>query len=390
MTAPIRTVTVGVAEPHPLTADAVAKAVALVRRCEATYRDAGYEVQTVRLSTRPVFLDLADRPAGDLLQYARELQGRLDEAGIAFCSLGTAPAWSPDFPLEVTDIIPELLAGSDSLNATVQVASPGASVRLEAARAAARSIGRLAGDTSEGFGNFRFAALACVPPWAPFFPAAYHAGPTSISVGVQGAGIVRSALGNEPSPIDLAALTERVRDALEAYAASIVEIGERLARQERAVFGGIDLSPAPMGEDSIVEAIEAASGEPFGSAGTLATVAALTAAIKKVELHTCGYNGIMLPVLEDAVLGRRWEEKRVDVRSLLLYSAVCGTGLDMVPLPGDSSTDEIARLLLDLAELAVRLNKPLSARLLPVPDTHAGDKTSFTSPYLTNTIVKEI
>jgi uncharacterized protein (UPF0210 family) len=201
---------------------------------------------------------------------------------------------------------------------------------------------------------------------------------------------VRSALGNEPSPIDLAALTERVRDALEAYAASIVEIGERLARQERAVFGGIDLSPAPMGEDSIVEAIEAASGEPFGSAGTLATVAALTAAIKKVELHTCGYNGIMLPVLEDAVLGRRWEEKRVDVRSLLLYSAVCGTGLDMVPLPEDSSADEIARLLLDLAGLAVRLHKPLSARLLPVPDTHAGDKTSFTSPYLTNTIVKEI
>ncbi len=96
----------------------------------------------------------------------------------------------------------------------------------------------------------------------------------------------------------------------------------------------------------------------------------------------------MLPVLEDALLGRRWEEGLVNVHQLLLYSAVCGTGLDTVPLPGNSSSESIARLLLDVATLALRLQKPLSARLFPVPGKGVGEHTTFTSPYLTNTVVK--
>ena len=51
--------------------------------------------------------------------------------------------------------------------------------------------------------------------------------------------------------------------------------------------------------------------------------------------------------------------------------------------------DQIAHLLLDVATLAVRLNKPLSARLFPVPGKRSGERTSFTSPYLTNTLVKD-
>jgi uncharacterized protein (UPF0210 family) len=97
----------------------------------------------------------------------------------------------------------------------------------------------------------------------------------------------------------------------------------------------------------------------------------------------------MLPVLEDVVLGRCWTEGRVDVHRLLLYSSVCGTGLDAIPLPGESSTASIAHLLLDVATLAQRLNKPLSARLFPVPGKRAGEYTTFTSPYLTNTLLRD-
>jgi uncharacterized protein (UPF0210 family) len=96
----------------------------------------------------------------------------------------------------------------------------------------------------------------------------------------------------------------------------------------------------------------------------------------------------MLPVLEDAVLGRRWEEGLVNAHQLLLYSAICGTGLDTVPLAGDVAAESIAHLLSDVATLALRLNKPLSARLFPVPGKNAGDRTEFTSPYLTNTVVR--
>ena len=80
----------------------------------------------------------------------------------------------------------------------------------------------------------------------------------------------------------------------------------------------------------------------------------------------------MLPVMEDVVLAQRWAEGRLGLEQLLVYSAVCGTGLDTVPLPGDTSVEDLAKLICDVASLAVRLRKPLSARLLPVPGKRAG------------------
>src|SRR5256885_3068821 len=74
----------------------------------------------------------------------------------------------------------------------------------------------------------------------------------------------------------------------------------------------------------------------------------------------CGYSGLMLPVLEDPVLARRASEGRFSVRDLLLYSSVCGTGRDVVPLPGDSRADRLAALIADVAALSTKLRKPLS------------------------------
>jgi uncharacterized protein (UPF0210 family) len=98
----------------------------------------------------------------------------------------------------------------------------------------------------------------------------------------------------------------------------------------------------------------------------------------------------MLPVLEDVGLGERSEAGFFNLDSLLLYSAVCGTGLDTIPIPGDASTSQIAAILTDVAALSTQLDKPLSVRLFPVPGCKAGDMTQFQSPYLTNTTVMQI
>ena len=171
-------------------------------------------------------------------------------------------------------------------------------------------------------------------------------------------------------------------DRLVEMAAEAAEIGVE--------FGGIDLSPAPHGSDSIVAAMEQAGHGPVGSPGTLSLAAALTEALRGTALPTCGYCGLMLPVMEDTLLARRWEEGWVGLDQLLAYSAVCGTGLDTVPLPGDSSVGELTRLICDMATLAVRLKKPLSARLLPVPGKGAGERTDFSSPYIVNTLIKPL
>src|SRR5262249_23619149 len=105
------------------------------------------------------------------------------------------------------------------------------------------------------------------------------------------------------------------------------------------------------------------------------------------RLPYCGFSGLMLPVMEDAGLADAAAMGRLRPTDLLLYSAVCGTGLDTIPLPGDVTADELAALLLDVATLAVALDKPLTARLMPVPGLVAGQWTSYRFPYFANTTV---
>ena len=67
----------------------------------------------------------------------------------------------------------------------------------------------------------------------------------------------------------------------------------------------------------------------------------------------------------------------MSLNDLLLYSAVCGTGLDCIPLAGDVEPGVLAGILLDVAALALRLDKPLTARLMPMPGKAAGDRVAF-------------
>jgi uncharacterized protein (UPF0210 family) len=65
-----------------------------------------------------------------------------------------------------------------------------------------------------------------------------------------------------------------------------------------------------------------------------------------------------------------------------LYSAVCGTGLDTIPIAGDIPVERVAKLLEEVALLARRWNKPLTARLFPVPGKKAGDEVRWNIEHL--------
>lgn len=389
---PIRTITLGIAEPHPIPAAVIERTKTILQHASVRYGEEGYQVQTVRLSTQPIFTNLAGWSVSAILAYVKELQSQLDALGLEYCSLGPAQVAQPSFPLDRLRLIVDILARTRAFSATVQLATVEHGLRQEAAMPTADIIQLLARETPSGMGNFRFAMLACVAPGCPFFPAAYHAGPGSLSIGLQGASIVREALlGHEAEMIvglDTRLVTQWVCDALNEHATPIVALGQQLAQEHGLLFGGIDLSPAPMGEDSIVPALELCAGGPLGTPGTVAAVAAVTAALKSTTLPTCGYCGLMLPVLEDVMLGQRWEEDYINIHHLLFYSSICGTGLDTVPLAGSHPIGEIAHLLQDVATLSLRLQKPLSARLLPVAGRQVGERTTFTVPYLTNTRIK--
>jgi uncharacterized protein (UPF0210 family) len=235
--------------------------------------------------------------------------------------------------------------------------------------------------SADGLGNFRFAAAARVPAMTPFFPVAYHHGAPALSAGLESADLVHDAVRDARRPGDAGRhLVARLGPAL----MGVERVLDGIAHDERVQYAGIDTSPAPLGAVSIGAAIEALSGAAFGEAGTLDACATLTAALKALPVRSCGYCGLMLPVLEDDVLAARASEARFGVRELLLYSSVCGTGLDVVPIPGATPAASIERLLLDVAALSTRLEKPLSARLLLAPGLAAGERTAFVNEYLTN------
>lgn len=369
----------------------------LLQLAQAEFERAGYLVQSTRLALRPVFGELTSWSVSELLSYCGYLQELCDKHGIHFCSIGHVPANLPEGQLRRIHLLTDILTMNPALSATVQIASTATGLRAEMAQPAARVICELAQRTQDGVGNLFFAVTANCPPDTPFFPAAYHSSDEwGFSIGLQSVGLVRDTLRLvvQDHGVGIPAL----RDGLaSAYLISVLkQTGQPIAelceqwREHDINFLGLDLSPAPYGEESIADAMEQIGLGRFGEPGTVTVAAAITAALKGTSLRTCGYCGLMLPVLADAVIGSRIAEGHLSLDSLLLYSAVCGSGLDSIPIPGDTPPERIASILLDLGTLATRLRKPLSAKLLPIPGKSAGDMTTFTNDYLINTTVMKV
>jgi uncharacterized protein (UPF0210 family) len=238
-----------------------------------------------------------------------------------------------------------------------------------------------------GEGNFRFTAAANCLSGTPFFPVAFHRGPTAFSIGLETPGLLQEAFEKSK---DFEEAKAKLKTLLESEFRPVEKMAIGIARHEHREYLGIDVSPAPSKDASIGAAIEALTHVPFGSASTLAACAAITEVLKSLRIKTCGYSGLMLPVLEDPVLATRAAEGRYTVRELLLYSSVCGTGLDVVPLGGETTANELAALIRDVAALSTKLHKPLSARLFLIPGKKAGDRAEFSNPFLTSSVVMKL
>jgi uncharacterized protein (UPF0210 family) len=382
----IRSVTCFANAGDPTTqVDMVHRAGQLARDAQSALESAGFPVQTRRLATQP----LSHLPA-DPMHMATELWARCAQAGFEYLSLGPILADAPDADLSRLDAIPDLIRATDTVFAGILVGRNGQGIHLEAIRHTARVVREIAHTTELGFGNLRLAMLANVAAHAPFFPAAYHdGGPPAVALATESADLALDAV-SRASSLDEA--RRRLVSAIEAAAGQITDLVYPLAERHGYRFVGIDFSLAPFPEEarSIGAAVERLGVDRFGAPGTLFAVSFLTDCLCQAGYPACGFNGLMLPVLEDSTLAARSREGLFTVNDLLLYSAVCGTGLDTVPLPGDVSEDELAGILLDVAVLALRLDKPLTARLMPVPGARAGDVTEFDFAYFANGRVLDV
>src|SRR5438445_1144167 len=356
----------------------VADALKMLKRGQTILESRGYQVQTIRIATQPFPEYTQGLTAEQTVAFFKDYDALATREKFA-ASIGPAMLNAGDSDSQAK-LLAEILSNTKTLNASVVVAGEDG-VRWGAVGAAARVMKKLE-ETEHSQGNFRFAAIAMVPPLTPFFPAAYHTGfGHQFAIALESANVVAAAFKDAR---DLGMARQRLIDSLAATAFDVEHHAGRVDQETGWAYVGIDLSPAPSGDVSIGAAIENLTTQPFGMSGTLTTAATITAAVKDVKVKQTGYSGLMLPILEDTRLAQRWSEGHVSLDALLSYSAVCGTGLDTVPLPGDISAEQLSLIISDVASLAVKWHKPLSARLLPVLGTGWGQMTGVSDPVLVN------
>jgi len=379
----IRSITTFVNPDWPLDLAALESAGKFIAAARAAFETAGYEVQTARLATPPFPHLLPDVKTDTVRKFAQALETAARPIGFDYIAVGPA---LPDYP-DSYAAIPETLAATEIIFASGLMTSPKSGISLPAVRACGEIMRRLTAVEPDGFGNLYFAALANVPPGAPFFPAAYHDDKAPVfSLAIESADLAVTAFSQAGS---LAKARQDLIEALEYHARQLTAVAELLAGQFSIAFGGIDYSLAPFPDEasSLGTAIERLGVPAVGVHGSLAAAAFLTDTIDRAKFPRTGFSGLMLPVLEDATLAKRAAEGTLTIKDLLMYSAVCGTGLDTVPLPGDTTAEQLSAILLDLAALAQRLEKPLTARLMPVPGKAAGDRTDFDFAFFANSRV---
>jgi uncharacterized protein (UPF0210 family) len=379
----IRSITTFINPRWPLDEGVLQQAGDFNAAARPAFETAGYEVQTVRLATPPFPELLPDCKPETVIEFARRLETIVAPLGFDYLAIGPA---TPDKPASYA-AIPEVIAATANVFASGIMASREGGISLPAVHACAETIHQLSPQDPNGFANLYFTASANVQPGAPFFPAAYHCdGPPAFAIATEAADLVVTAFTEAKTLFEA---REKLTAVLENHAKNLVVVADTLQRQFSYRFGGIDYSPAPFPEIelSLGTALERLGVPKVGLHGSLAASALIADTIDRADFPRVGFSGMMLPVLEDATLAARAADGSLTIKDLLLYSAVCGTGLDTVPLPGDVTVDQINAILLDLAALAMRLDKPLTARLMPIPGKKAGDPTGFDFAFFSNSRV---
>lgn len=378
--------------------DAIIKAATFGGDLANEFHAHGYHVQSVRLVTNAFgeYLDTSSFHA--VLKDMHYLQDVLKSPSMPNIRIRFAigEAKTPD---EIA-LLPEMIkAYGDICNACVNIdVDELGMVDRELTLCCAKSVVELGRITPRGEGNFNFTINYNCKSHIPYFPASYHNShdENCFSLGLESPDLLVEALKSLKPETDHNVKMHKsygiMKDALQYHITDIVSIVNTYEHPYKTKFAGIDTSAAPSKNCSSMVDVYKLLGVPyFGASGTLEASALLTKVFKAQKgCDLVGFSGLMLAVVEDEGLADATTRDEFDIRALLQYSAVCGIGLDTVPIEGNTSAQKIADICCDTGTLAFRLNKPLTVRLFPVPHLKAGDMTQFESDDLCNSVVLRV
>ena len=396
----VRTITMGIslldcADPNP---DAACRKIydKITRRAErlvtvgqAIETEFGIPIVNKRISATPMALVAGASETDSYVPFALALDRAAKATGVDFIGGFSALVQKGASRADETLIasIPEALAATELVCASVNVGSTKAGINMDAVAQLGRAIKRTAQLTADkgGFGCAKLVVFCNAVEDNPFMAGAFHGvgeGECVINVGVSGPGVVYHALQKvKGESFDVVAET------VKKTAFRITRVGQLVAQEASrrldVPFGIVDLSlaPTPAVGDSVARILEEMGLEACGTHGTTAALALLNDAVKKggvmASSSVGGLSGAFIPVSEDEGMIAAARSGALCLDKLEAMTCVCSVGLDMIAVPGDTSAETISAIIADEAAIGMVNSKTTAVRIIPAPGKAVGDTVEF-------------
>jgi uncharacterized protein (UPF0210 family) len=365
----------------------------LVPVCDRIGQKYGIPVVNKRIAVSPIAVVGAALTSSQLVGIAHTLNEVAQEVNVdfigGFSALVQKGIARGDRAL--IEAIPQALAGTERVCASINVASTKAGINMDAVLLMGKIIKQAAKLTADkdGLACAKLCVFANIPEDIPFMAGAYLGigeADAVINVGVSGPGVVKMAIDRALKvrpDLDLGQLSELIKKT--AYKVTRVGelIGREVAENLKISFGVVDLSlaPTPNVGDSVGEIFQSIGLRSIGVPGTTAALALINDAVKKggafASSRVGGLSGAFIPVSEDLNISESARNGYIGLDKLEAITSVCSVGLDMIAIPGDTTAESIAALIADEMAIGVINNKTTAARLIPVPGKTAGDSAYF-------------
>ena len=284
--------------------------------------------------------------------------------------------------------IPEAMAQTEHICASVNVGSTKAGINMDAVRMMGEAVKKASELTAARncIGSAKIVVFCNAPEDNPFMAGAFHGvgeADCVINVGVSGPGVVRAALEKAPKDLPMNELADLIKRTAFKITRMGQLVGSVASERLHVPFGIVDLSlaPTPAVGDSVAYILEEMGLETCGAYGTTACLAMLNDAVKKggvmASSSVGGLSGAFIPVSEDAGMIAAAEKGVLTLEKLEAMTAVCSVGLDMVVVPGDVSAELISGMIADEAAIGMVNTKTTAVRVIPAIGRKEGDQLNF-------------
>jgi uncharacterized protein (UPF0210 family) len=349
----------------------------------------GLPIVNYRVSVTPIALVAGRTEPGDFIRIAETLDRAADALGIDFIGGFSAQVEKGQTPADAALIasLPEALAGTRRVCASVNVGSTRAGLNMDAIAQMGRAIKRTAELTADqgSIGCAKLVVFCNAVEDNPFMAGAFHGvgeGDCVVNVGVSGPGVVLKAV-EAVGGVDFGQLTATIRQTAFKITRAGELVGRTAAERLGIPFGIIDLSlaPTPAEGDSVARILEAIGVDRVGGHGSTAALALLNDAVKKggamASSYVGGLSGAFIPVSEDIGMIEAAEAGTLTIDKLEAMTAVCSVGLDMLVVPGDTPAETLSAIIADEAAIGMINKKTTGVRIIPAVGKVVGDRVDF-------------